>query len=160
METTIRRVQPRDAGGILDLLKQVLNLHAEIRPDIFIKGTAKYTREQLLGIMANENTPVFVACGGDGKIKGYVFCEIIPPVPSNNMKSVKTLYIDDLCVDGNCRGERVGTKLFNYAKEFAKETGCYNLTLNVWEGNDGAAAFYKHMGMFPRKTQMEIILSK
>ena len=41
----------------------------------------------------------------------------------------------------------------------AKKLGCYELTLNVWEGNDGALAFYKAMGMKPKETQMEYILS-
>ena len=69
-----------------------------------------------------------------------------------------TLYIDDLCVDENCRGQKVGENLFAYVKEEAKKMGCYNVTLHVWEGNDKARGFYDHMGMGIRKTQMEYIL--
>ena len=40
----------------------------------------------------------------------------------------------------------------------AKSIGCYNMTLNVWEGNDPACSFYKNMGMKVQKTGMEVIL--
>ena len=71
------------------------------------------------------------------------------------MVNVRTLYIDDLCVDSNARGQHIGTTLFDYVMEFAKESGCYTVTLNVWEGNDSARHFYEKMGMFVRETQME-----
>ena len=45
--------------------------------------------------------------------------------------------------------------LFDYVMDFAKQTGCYTVTLNVWEGNDSARHFYEKMGMFVRETQME-----
>ena len=60
------------------------------------------------------------------------------------MQPVKTLYIDDLCVDENCRGSGVGKRIFEFVKDYAKKSGCYNLTLNVWECNPGARAFMKN----------------
>ena len=48
--------------------------------------------------------------------------------------------------------------LFDYVKEYAKARGCYDVTLNVWEGNANARAFYEKKGMFVKETQMEIIL--
>ena len=77
---------------------------------------------------------------------------------STNMHDFKTLFIDDLCIDESCRGEHIGTKLFDYALAYAKAQGCYDLTLNVWEGNDSARAFYEKMGMFVKETQMEILV--
>ena len=74
------------------------------------------------------------------------------------MRDFTTLYIDDLCVDENVRGQHVGTSLFSYVKEYAKSRGCYDVTLNVWEGNDSARKFYEKMGMFIKETQMEFIL--
>ena len=74
------------------------------------------------------------------------------------MRDFKTLFIDDLCVDETCRGKHVGQALYNFALQYAKEQGCYNITLNVWEGNDGARAFYERMGMRVQETRMEKIL--
>ena len=39
----IRDAKEKDIPRILELLKQVLQIHADIRPDIFIPGTTKYT---------------------------------------------------------------------------------------------------------------------
>lgn len=43
----IRRAQVKDIPAIMKLLSQVLEIHASIRPDIFIPGTTKYTVEEL-----------------------------------------------------------------------------------------------------------------
>ena len=74
------------------------------------------------------------------------------------MHQFTTLFIDDLCVDQNARGRQIGKKLYQHVLKFAKEKGCYDVTLNVWEGNDNARAFYEKMGMFVKETQMEVIL--
>lgn len=154
---TVRRAEDRDAEKVMKLLGEVLELHAKLRPDIFIPGSTKYTREELHGIFRNEDTPVFVAADDSGEVAGYAFCVMKQPPFSTNMKPMKTLYIDDLCVDEGCRGQNVGTILFDYVKQFAREQGCYDITLNVWEGNN-AREFYDKMGMFVKETQMEIIL--
>ena len=43
---TIRKAQEKDIPRIIELLGQILQIHAEIRPDIFIPDTTKYTEEQ------------------------------------------------------------------------------------------------------------------
>ena len=157
MPITVRRAQERDMDKILTLLGEVLELHAKIRPDLFVPGTTKYTREELLKIISDDKTPVFVADDG-GDVAGYAFCVIKQPSFSTNMTNVKTLYIDDLCVDENIRGKHIGTLLFDHVKEQARELGCQYVTLNVWEGNDNARRFYDKMGMSVRETMMEVRL--
>lgn len=158
MAITIRRAETRDIPGVIKLLEQVLELHAELRPDIFIPGTTKYTPQELEEIFRSDNSPVFVAAGDSGEVAGYAFCVMKRQPFSTNMRDFTTLYIDDLCVDENVRGQHVGTALFSYVKEYAKSRGCYDVTLNVWEGNDSARKFYEKMGMFVKETQMEFIL--
>ncbi len=155
---TIRNAQKKDAEQIIDLLKQVLELHAAIRPDIFISGTTKYTKDEVTAIIKDKQRRTFVAEDDNGKVLGYALCIIKEQPFSNNMIPFTTLYIDDLCVDNNARGKHIGTLLFDYVKEEAKKIGCYEITLNVWEGNNTAKAFYDKMGMKPKETQMELIL--
>jgi len=150
---TVRRAEEKDAEKTMKLLSEVLELHAKLRPDIFISGRTKYTREQLHDIFRDDETPVFVAEDDSGE----AFCVMKQPPFSTNMRPVRTLYIDDLCVDENSRGQHVGTILFDHVKKYAREQGCYDVTLNVWEGNN-AREFYDKMGMFVKETQMEIIL--
>ena len=157
MAISIRRAEEKDIEKTMVLLREVHDLHAKLRPDIFIEGATKYTPEELRGIFANSDTPVFAAVDEDGELVGYAFCVMKQPPFTTNMKQIKTLYIDDLCVDENCRGQHVGTLLFEFVKQYAREQGCHDVTLNVWEGNS-AREFYDKMGMFVKETQMEIIL--
>ncbi len=154
----IRRARKTDIDSILKLLSQVLELHAHIRPDIFISGTTKYTKEELEELLADDKRPVFVATNNENEVMGYAFCVIKEQPFSTNMVPFTSLYIDDLCVDQNYRDNRVGTRLFEFVKEEAKRLGCYEVTLNVWEGNDCARKFYDKMGMRVKETQMELIL--
>ena len=150
----IRRAEPRDLAAVDRLLGQVLAIHAELRPDLFIPGTRKYTDSELLTIFADERSPVFVAEDADG-VLGYCFCQLQERRGLNNMPDGRELYIDDLCVDEAARGRQVGRQLYDYVCAYAKNLGCGAVTLNVWEGNTAARAFYERMGMTVRKTVME-----
>lgn len=154
----IRKAGHNDMQAVNKLLSEVLEIHADIRPDIFISGTKKYTDEELEAIFVNPDTPVFVATDEKNQVMGYCFCELQERKGLNNIHDMKTLYIDDLCVDEKARGKHVGRELYEYVTEFARKQGCHNVTLHVWEGNDSARAFYDHMGFGVQKTLMEKIL--
>ena len=153
----IRRAEDKDTDRILELLLQVCNVHADIRPDLFIHDGTKYSREDLHEIIIDDDRPIFVAVEDDN-VLGYCFCQYKGPAISKCIKPFSQLFIDDLCVDESARGKRVGRQLFEYVKEEARRLGCYEVSLNVWEGNDAARKFYEKMGMKPKETQMEIIL--
>lgn len=152
----IRKAKSGDIDGILKLLSQVLEIHAEIRPDIFRHGTTKYTKDELAKMLGDENRPIYVAADDSGTVLGYAFCAVKEPMFTTTMYAKKTFYIDDLCVDANVRGGGIGKSLFEYVKSAARHFGCDDITLAVWEGNDSARAFYERMGMSPRETIMEI----
>ena len=154
----IRRAGEKDLDMVLKLLSEVLEIHAKIRPDIFISGTTKYNREELKAIFRDEKTPVYVAVDEKDQVMGYAFCMIKNQPKSDNLVPYRSIYIDDLCVDESWRGHHVGEALFDFVREEARRLGCYEITLNVWEGNDSARKFYDRMGLKPQKTQMELIL--
>ncbi len=154
----IRRAAAADLKAVDELLSRVLEIHAKIRPDIFIPGTRKYRDEELLQIFEDDSRPVFVAVDSKDQVLGYCFCEIQERKGVVNMKDMKTLYIDDLCVYAHTKGQHVGQTLYNYVIDYAREIGCYNVTLHVWEGNDSARGFYEAMGFDIQKTLMEKVL--
>ena len=57
----IRRAEEKDIPRIIELLKQVLQIHADIRPDIFISGTTKYTTDELVKMINDDKKPIYVA---------------------------------------------------------------------------------------------------
>ena len=153
----IRRAVEADIPVIDKLLYQVHKIHSDIRPDLFNKGTKKYTDEELRSIIADELTPVFVA-EKDGMVSGYAFCIHQQHINDNNLTDIRTLYIDDLCVDEASRGMHVGRALYDHVISYARENGYYNVTLNVWAGNDSAMRFYESVGLKVQKVGMEKIL--
>ncbi len=153
----IRRAEIKDIPRITELLTQVNMVHHIGRPDIFNAAT-KYTEAELVGIIKDDSTPVFVWTDGDDVVQGYAFCIFKQFLGDNMMTDIKTLYIDDLCVDENMRGRHIGSELYGYVLSFAKESGCYNVTLNVWACNEAAIGFYKKCGLAVQKIGMEEIL--
>lgn len=154
----IRRAETRDMDRINDLLMQVELVHHGIRPDLFKNGGRKYTDEELAAIIADDQRPILVATDENEYLLGYAFCIFKQYLNDNIMTDIKTLYIDDLCVDEACRGQHIGRQLYEAVLAYAREHGCYNVTLNVWAGNDKAQGFYESCGFKPQKTGMEIIL--
>ena len=150
----IRRAEVRDIPGMIALLYQVGGVHQKIRPDIFRENAIKYTPAELEVILADETKPIFV-CDDGGFVAGYCFCQIRAYEGSTVLTDRKELYIDDLCVDKNRRGQHIGSLLYTHTLSFAKEIGCQFVTLNVWEGNDGAMRFYENAGMSRRSITME-----
>ena len=154
----IRKAEKRDIPRLDDLLYQVHLLHATGRPDIFRKGNKKYTDEELSVILEDERTPVFVAVDDADRVMGYAFCIYQTVEGEASLMDRKTLYLDDLCVDEKLRGKHVGKELYEAAVKLAKDSGCYNLTLNVWSCNPSAMKFYEAQGLLPQKIGMELIL--
>lgn len=154
----IRRAKKEDMEGINKLLYEVLMVHHNGRPDLFKADAKKYTDEELAAIIADDAKPIFVAADENEEVLGYAFCIFQQHIGNNILTDVKTLYIDDLCVDETRRGMHIGKQLYEYVLAFAKAQGCYNVTLNVWACNESAMCFYEKCGLVPQKVGMEKIL--
>ena len=154
----IRRAEEKDIPDMHRLLGQVEMVHHVGRPDLFKYKAFKYNNEELAELIKDDSRPIFVGVDEEERVLGYAFCIFQQYLDNNVMTDIKTLYIDDLCVDEEIRGQHVGKQLYEYVVAFAKEQGCYNVTLNVWECNPSARRFYEAMGLVPYKTGMEVIL--
>ena len=154
----IRRAEERDIPRMGELLLQVCRVHCEGRPDLFRAGGRKYNDEELRQLLKDPERPVLVALDDDGLVLGYAFCVYQRHQGEGSFNDMTTLYLDDLCVDENCRGQHVGRALYDAVLELARDTGCYNVTLNVWSCNESAMRFYEKCGLKPQKIGMEVIL--
>lgn len=153
----IRRAEKKDIPKISDLLLQVCLVHHNGRPDVFKVGR-KYSEKELEDLVSDNERPILVYTDERDEVLGYCFCIFQQYKDNSVLTDIKTLYVDDLCVDEAQRGRRIGKELYEAALALAKESGCYNLTLNVWSCNPSAMKFYEAMGLLPQKTYMEKIL--
>ena len=154
----VRMAQEKDIARIHSLLAQVAMVHHKGRPDLFKPGKSKYTDEELKILLQDSSRPILAAVDENNCMQGYAFCIFQQYKNHNIMTDIKTLYIDDLCVDETMRGKHIGRLLYNAALDYAREHGCYNLTLNVWSCNESAMKFYESCGLKPQKVGMEILL--
>ncbi|MDE7224619.1 MAG: GNAT family N-acetyltransferase [Acetatifactor sp.] len=155
----IRRAQERDMDGINRLLRQVLTVHHNGRPDLFKGDAKKYTDRELAELIRDDDRPIFVGVDEETqRVFGYAFCVFQQHIGDNILTDIRTLYIDDLCVEEQCRGKHIGRQIYEYVLDFARDQGCYNVTLNVWSCNEAARRFYEKCGLSPQKIGMEKIL--
>lgn len=155
----VRRAGERDIDSIMKLLVQVDMVHHNGRPDLFKGPATKYTEEELEVLLKNDKTSVFVCVDDADNVLGHAFCILQQHTDDNILTDIKTMYIDDICVDENMRGRHVGKTLYEYVVNYAREIGCYNVTLNVWSCNPTAMKFYENCGLVPQKVGMEKILN-
>ena len=106
----IRDASYRDIPGIIELLKQVGQVHHDIRPDIFRAGAQKYDESDVGKMIYDPVRPIFVAVEGSF-VRGYCFCIHEDTQGDSVLTDRKELYIDDLCVDEKYRGRGVAKAL-------------------------------------------------
>lgn len=153
----IRHAAEADIPALERLLYQVHKVHSDARPDLFKAGAKKYRNDELEHILKDSSRPIFVAEKAE-VVVGYAFCIHQQYVDHDSRTDVKSLYIDDLCVDDHARGEHIGQALYEHVLSYAREHGYYNVTLNVWADNVGAVKFYERLGLRIQKLGMEQIL--
>ena len=153
----IRFAQIEDIPGLLALLQQVGQVHHEGRPDIFRKGAQKYGASQLISLLDKPGTVIFVAAE-EAAVLGYCFCFVKEHRKDPVFNDYTELYIDDLCIDENRRGQHIGKALYEAACRYARQRNCHTITLNVWSCNEAAQKFYESLGLKPQKTTMEQLL--
>lgn len=154
----VRRALEKDIPKLLELLVQVDMVHHNGRPDIFKGPATKYDADELKQILHQETTPVFVCVDEHDVPLGHAFCVHKQVTDSAVLTDIRTLYIDDICVDSEARGNHVGKTLYDFVIAYAKKQGFYNVTLNVWSCNRAALKFYEAMGLVPQKIGLETIL--
>ena len=147
----IRLAEEKDIDSVIKLLTQVLNIHAKIRPDIFIGGTTKYTKEELMEIFNDANRPVYVAVDENDSVMGYAFCIKKKQPFSTNMVPFDSLFIDDLCVDQNIRGKHIGRRFLSMLRKKQRKWAVMKLHLTFGKATIQPADFMKKWVWFQKK---------
>lgn len=143
----LKEIDKESIPGLLKLLLEVNALHHEGRPDLFKGGVTKYDEKELIKRIGDKDNPIIVAHDEEDRVVGYVMLELEDKQETHLKPACRTLYIDDLCVDKEARGQGIGKTLYLKAKEIAEKMNCHNLTLHSWGLNENATSFYEHLGM-------------
>ena len=154
MALLIRRAEKKDIPDLHRMLLCIAAFHGEARPDIFRTGAAKYTPEELAELLDDSSYCIFVA--EDEGVCGYCFCILQEVQDHLLLQNKRELYVDDLFVDADRRGNGIARALMQTARQQAAESGCSSVTLNVWNVPHSALPFYEKLGYTERKRYMEL----
>ena len=110
-------VKAEDIPRLQELL-EILIVHHHARPDVFKSEGSKFTDAELEAVINDPNKPIFVYEDEEGRIFGSSFLNYKNEVSEKDngaLKAHKSLFIDDLCVDKEARGQKLGEKLYQFA---------------------------------------------
>jgi len=157
MPFTIRLAKKEDHPAVERLLRQIAQLHADLRPDAFRPASRKYDTQRYYGLLDDPDTPILVAQNEQGEVLGYAMLQVKAVGEGHPVLLPRQfLYIDDLCVDVDARGLGIGAALMAAVRELAKSRGIERIELNVWECNESAMRFYEHLGFQTQRRTLEL----
>ena len=141
----LKIIQPTidEWSKINELAKQVHKLHINWNSDLFLDVEEVISMERLNKLL--ETDSIYVA-KINGEIVGYIIIDI-KEKDNGFMKYRKLLSIDTLCIDEDFRGQGIGTKILEFAKNIAKEQNCTDMHLTVNPNNENAIKVYEKFGM-------------
>ena len=160
MSALIRKAEKSDIQRIIELLHQVNMVHHVIRPDLFKPHTTKYDEQELESMLSDDSKPIFVY--DDGEVRGYAFCQITEVRNHKLLEDVKTLYIDDICVDEEARGHHVGKSLYEYVRDYAQSIG-YPESFTIYDAGDSVSLIktcLKELGLDEKTYKPKEVLSR
>lgn len=141
----LKIIQPTidEWSKINEIAKQVHKLHINWNSDLFLDVEEVISMERLNKLL--ETDSIYVA-KVNGEIVGYIIIDI-KEKDNGFMRYRKLLSIDTLCIDEDFRGQGIGTKILEFAKNIAKEENCTDMHLTVNPNNENAIKVYEKFGM-------------
>ncbi|MBQ6077528.1 MAG: GNAT family N-acetyltransferase [Clostridia bacterium] len=153
----VRFAKESELDRVNALRKQVNDLHAAGRPDIFKPGFSKELQDHIRTIW-NDPRQRIVVDERDGVLCGFAVLNHITRPENPFMRVRDYLDIDEFCVDKTCRRTGVGTELMTFIRVYAREQGFSKVELNMWEFNRDALQFYEAIGFSTYRRYMELEL--
>lgn len=151
----VRQAQSSDFEQVARLEKQVFDLHADHRPDLFRPGAdGTLNRKRFDELMSGDKDAIFVADEG-GTVLGFVQVSI-QDLSDRTWTPIRTkVDIDAIGVDESRRGEGIGTLLLSAAERWAKEHGATFITMSVHDFNSKARHAYESAGYRSQRTLLD-----
>jgi ribosomal protein S18 acetylase RimI-like enzyme len=147
---SIRRARSSDAPKILELYRELDDLHRERNPEL-VSDTFARDLASVEQALKDQGTAFFVAEIQDAspKIVGFVQA-MDSQVPAGRVLAERRFgLVDALMVSPASRRNGVATALLGAAEEWALARGLDALEVTVWEFNDAGHALYERQGFTP-----------
>jgi ribosomal protein S18 acetylase RimI-like enzyme len=106
------------------------------------EGLSDYSKANLITELSKRSTAFSVIAYADNKPAGLINCFF----GFSTFKCKPLVYIHDVVVLPEFRGQKISLKMLEYVEVYAKENDCCKMTLEVLEGNKVAKSAYLKFG--------------
>lgn len=133
---TVRRFSPSDTAALLDLVDALADYEHLARPDAAAR--ARFARDA-----AAPDSPFSVLLAErEGQVVGYALCFLT----YSTFLAKPTLYVEDMFVLSEHRGQGVATTLMREMAREAVSRGCGRMEWQVLAWNELAKGLYRELG--------------
>jgi ribosomal protein S18 acetylase RimI-like enzyme len=143
---TISLATHEDIHSLAILNKEVQNLHAKARPDLFKLDPDLDEMADFFSEMLDDGDNRIFINRIDGQPVAYLYCQIIRRPGNAFMFPYSVVYIHHIAVKMNLRGRGCGRKLIQAVYQLANDEDIPQVALDVWSFNSNAQAFFNRMG--------------
>ena len=151
----IRLANENDLSRVNELRKQVNDLHAAGKPEVFKPGFSQEMRDFIFRIWNDPEQDIVVA-ERNGVIRGFAVLHHIIRPESPAKWEQNFLDIDEFGVDAAYRRQGIASEMIAFIREYAIQKGYSRIELNMWEFNKEALAFYEAVGFTTFRRYMEM----
>lgn len=143
---TIRKVEPAEAGLLLDFSKKTFHhFFGPVNSPASIEAySAKaFTLEKIQTELLNPDSEFYFAVHED-HVAGYLKLNF--GAAQTEALGDDAIEIERIYVAEEYHGKHIGRQLLNFAADIAKQKQLSAIWLGVWEHNSKAIGFYRHHG--------------
>jgi ribosomal protein S18 acetylase RimI-like enzyme len=156
VKVKIRSALADDYLPLLPLFNQIDSAHRENHPDVFVRPHGR-TREKdyFIDLLSNPDVG-FIVAEVDNRVVGFIHVIVreTPQIPVLIQRRFAS--IDSVLVTNEYQRKGIGVKLVEAAKAWAMDNGAESIELNVYEFNESAIAFYRHLGFSDYSRRMRL----
>ncbi|MCE9971067.1 GNAT family N-acetyltransferase [Aeromonas salmonicida] len=148
----IRKAQEPDIDAILELNRQIGEIHYEHYPEVFCPPSPE-ERAFLLTAIAAEGR-LFCVAELDGAVVGFLTARIDINEAIPFLTKLPVCHISSVVVDEKHRGRGIGKELIAHCDSWARAHDAHQIRLEVMAFNERAKALYETLGF---KVQSQIM---
>ena len=150
----IRQARHNDLGALVELNREVQEIHVGFRPSVFKSTSDHDMAPGLSEFIDGDRFHTFIAADS-GIAIGYAIVEFRHQNENAFKYSRDCLLIHQIAVALRHRRKGVGTALLNHIHGFALQAGVARLEIDVYTANQDAKAFYATRGFGTFRELME-----
>lgn len=136
----IRRANQNDLNEIARLNKLLTNFNEKVldvhEPLFTEEVTLKYVTD-----FFNEPNSIFFVAEQDKKVIGYISGRI-----EDNIRGYKEMNMEEIIVEEDYRGQKIGKLLFEELEKEAKDQNCIKIISSIFSNNNGSENFHLKQG--------------